>query len=288
MWDELTDLAQNYNESVQAKEEKEQKLSELKSDTFGNSSKETEEKARSLFEDVGLGDGTGRTQEIDKVKQEINQIEQKREELKEDLLRRLTDLRFPFDETIDQRNGEIAFPFVEPISKETIDAICEVVRNDIEAGGVRFNPEELVVKTEDVDEAIDEVKRFSNELRDAASHELNTDEYVEKLAGRDVKVKRMLCELYESDEPLAKKELELRTGVEKGGLRGVLYHVYDNDPYLVKNDKKYQLSEIGRTVIKKYLEEHEEPKMPETAEEAEKESEDEDSQMTLEATEVEE
>lgn len=286
MWDDVTSAAQEYADAKQAKLEKEQRLTELKSETFGTSSKKTEQKARSLFEDVGLGDGAGRTQEIDSVKQELGQVEQRVEELKEELLRQLTDLRFPFDETIDQRDGEVAFPFVDSLPEETIDAISDVVRNDIESGEVRFDPDGLVVHTEEVDHAIDEVKRFAKELRDSASHELNTDEYVAKLGERDEKIQRMLYELYASDEPLAKKELEIRTGVEKGGLRGVLYHVYDNDPYLVKQDKKYQLSEIGRTVMKKYLEQHEEPKMSKKEESQEEvESDQQESQMKLEATE---
>jgi len=282
----LIESSQEYTEAKQAKEEKEQRLAELKSDTFGSDSKEVEQKARSMFEDVGLGDGEGRTQEIDKVEQELRQAEQTVNELKDDLLQNhLTEIRFPFNEIIDQRSGEIVFPFTDEIPKETIEAICDVVRNDVESGSVEFQSEGLVVETENVDQAIDAVERFAEDLRDSARHELNTDEYVEKLVERDPKVQRMLYELYESDDLFAKKELEERTGVEKGGLRGVLYHVYDNDPYLVKEDQKYELSEIGRTVVEKYVEDHGEPDMPESesdsTEESEENGEEEQEQITI-------
>lgn len=289
MKNEVIDRAQRYYEHKQQMREKEQELSELRSNTFGTESEEVEEKAKSLFDNVGVNKDDSRSQEIEEVEQELEGIRQQVESLEEELQRDFTEIRFPFDETIENREEEeeVAFPFIEPIPDELIDALDDVIRNEINGGEVELRTDEIVVYTDDVEEAITEVEAFAQDIRDAARHELNTDEYVEKLATRDVKIQRMLYELYESDERLAKKELEERSGVESGGLRGVLYSVYDRDPYLVKENKKYGLSEVGRSVMEKFVENYEKPKLD--AEESdsntgEEEGEESESQLTLDST----
>ena len=284
MWEEFTNKAQNLTELKQEEGETEQKLSELKSNTFGTDSEEAEEKARSFFEDAGTGEGAGKTQEIDETKQKLNDIEQKLDELQEEILRDLTEVKFPFNETIDQRDGSVAFPFTKELPEETIGVINSVVQNGGEKGTVEFEREGLIVHTDDVTEAIGEVEEFANKLRKSAQHELNTEDYAKELSERDIKIQRMLYELYESDEFLAKKDLEMKTGVEKGGLRGVLYHVHDNEPYLVKENKKYRLSDIGEDVVEKFLEQFEVPEIPEKDQDNKEEEENSDDEQESQAT----
>lgn len=285
MLEALTTKAQNLVELKQEKREKEQKLSELKSNTFGTDSKKAEEKARALFEDVGTGEGAGRTQEIDETKQKLDEIKQKLDELQEDILQALTEVQFPFNETIDQRDGTVAFPFTKELPEETVEVITDVVQTGGENGTVKFEREALIVETDDVSEAIDAVEKFAKHLRKTAQRELNTEDYAGELAERDIKIQRMLYELYESDEPLAKKELELKTGVEKGGLRGVLYHVLDNEPYLVKENKKYRLSDIGEDVVEKFLDQFGVPEKPEKKQDEDEEAvEDGDNQQENQST----
>jgi len=284
MWEEFTNKAQNLTELKQEEGETEQKLSELKSNTFGTDSEEAEEKARSFFEDAGTGEGAGKTQEIDETKQKLNDIEQKLDELQEEILRDLTEVKFPFNETIDQRDGSVAFPFTKELPEETIGVINSVVQNGGEKGTVEFEREGLIVHTDDVTEAIGEVEEFANKLRKSAQHELNTEDYAKELSERDIKIQRMLYELYESDEPLVKKDLEMKTGVEKGGLRGVLYHVHDNEPYLVKENKKYHLSDIGEDVVEKFLEQFEVPEIPEKDQDNKEEEENSDDEQESQAT----
>lgn len=285
--DELDHLAQQYYEKKQRLEEKEQELSKLRSNVFGADSEEVEEKARSLFENVGISNGSGKSQKVSELEQEVDGLKQEVNEVEENLQREFAEIHFPFDETIEDREDEeeVAFPFIDPLSKEVIQAIDDVIRNNVNGGEVELRTDEIVVYTDDVSEAISAVENFANDLRKTAQHELNTDEYVEKLATRDVKIQRMLYELYESDKPLAKKELEEQSGVEKGGLRGVLYSVYDRDPYLVKKNKKYSLSEIGQSVMGKFANQHEKPEIPSEEESEEGENEDdEENQMTLDST----
>lgn len=284
MWEEFTTKSQNISELQQEQENAEQKLSELKTDTFGTDSEEAEEKARSFFEDVGMGEGAGRTQEIDETKQKLNDIEQKLDELQEEILRALTEVQFPFNETIDQRDGAVAFPFTKELPEETVEVITNVVENGGEKGTVHLERDGLIAQTEDVNEAIDEVEEFANKLRKSAQHELNTEDYAKELSERDIKIQRMLYELNESDEPLAKKELEMETGVEKGGLRGVLYHVHDNEPYLVKENKKYRLSDIGEDVVEKFLEQFGVPEKPEQEPEVDEDEDKGESQQESQAT----
>ncbi|PSQ26287.1 hypothetical protein BRD03_10745 [Halobacteriales archaeon QS_9_68_17] len=284
MWEEFTTEAQNLAELKQEREETEQKLSELKSDTFGTDSEEAEEKARSFFENVGMGEGAGKTQEIDETKQKLNDIEQKLEEFQEEILRTLTEVQFPFNETIDQRDSSVAFPFTKELPEETIEVINNVVQNDGGTGTVELEREGLVTHTDEVNEAIDEVEEFVNKLRKAAQHELNTEDYAKDLIERDIKIQRMLYELYENDEPLAKKELEMETGVEKGGLRGVLYHVLDDEPYLVKENKKYRLSDIGEDVVEKFLEQFGVPEKPRKDQDDEEDEEGSDNEQESQAT----
>lgn len=284
---ELSELAQEYFEKKQELDEKEQELSDLRSNLFTTDSEEIEEKARSLFDNVGSNNTNGKSQEIDSLEQEIEKLEQEVGELEEDIQYELIEVSFPFDETIDQREEEeVAFPFTNPIPEEVIRAIDEVIRNDLNGESVELRPEEIVVLTDDVSEAISSVEDFANDLRDTARHELNTDEYVEKLATRDVKIQRMLYELYESSEPLAKIELEERSEVGKGGLRGVLYSVHDNDPYLVKKDKKFHLSEIGESVMDKFSNKFDKPEVPDEGNDKTEsnggDQDGKDSQMTLE------
>jgi len=284
MWEEFTTKAQNLSELKQDQEETAQKLSGLKSDTFGTDSEEAEKKARSFFEDVGMGEGAGKTQEIDETKQKLNDIEQKLDELQEEILRDLTEVQFPFNETIDQRDGSIAFPFTMELPEETVEVINNVVQNGGENGTVELEREGLTAHTDDVNEAIDEVEEFANKLRKSAQHELNTEDYAKELSERDIKIQRMLYELYESDDPLAKKDIEMKTGVEKGGLRGVLYHVLDNEPYLVKENKKYRLSDIGEDVVEKFSEQFEVPEISKKDQDDEEDEEDLDNEQESQAT----
>jgi hypothetical protein len=268
MWEQISGKSQELVEVKQEKRDKEQKLSDLKADTFGTDSEEAEQKARSFFQEVGMESGNGRTQEIDETREELAEIEETIEQLEETILQELTDLKFPFNETIEQREDEIAFPFSKELPQETVEVITDVVRNGMNNGVVELRTEEVVAHVEDVDTAIDEVEKFATKLREAARHELNIDDYVDKLAERDIKIRRMLYELYQVDKALEKRELEERTGVGSGGLRGVLYHVFDNDPYLMKEDQAYRLSEIGRDVMERFLEQHGEPPKPETEDES--------------------
>jgi hypothetical protein len=261
-WNEVNDNTQKISELEQELEDERQKLSELKTNTFGVDSEEAEEKAKLLFKKAGTGEGSENTDQIEKAKKRIQDTEETIEDLQENIQQKLTEIKFPFNETIDQKNGSVVFPFADELPQETVDFIQGIIQNGEEKSSVDLQTDSIVVEKEDVNEAIDAVDDFTDEIRSCAQHELNTDEYASKLANRDIKIKRMLYELYENDEPLAKKDLELATGVGKGGLRGVLYHVHDEDPYLVKENKKYRLSDIGRTVVEKFLDEHGVPEKP--------------------------
>jgi DNA repair exonuclease SbcCD ATPase subunit len=245
MKQELENTASEYLEVQEEIEEKQRELNEKKEETFGTKSEEGEDLAREFFSDVGMDTGSKKTDEVDELEETVSELEQKFNEIEKDFYKLLTGVKFPLDENIEDKDGEVVFPFFEEIDERTIEGMEQLI--DINKNGVELRTDSIVANYSEVEEAIEEVKNWTEKIRESSRRQLNIDEYVSELKNRDEKIQAMLCVLYEEDQPMAKKDLEMAVGVEKGGLRGVLYHVLDNDPYLQKTDNGYKLSKTGRT-----------------------------------------
>ena len=254
----MEEKASRYHEIQEMLEAKQEELGELQAGTFGTDSEDAEKRARQFFSNTSRDAGSGQTEKIDELRDEVSELKDEREVVEEELLERLVDLQLPFEQVIEPGEKDVEFPFSERISEEVIWAIEDVLNEDLGGGEVAITTDALVVETNDVEEAIERAETRIEALRDNAGTKVDIDEYLEKLRSRDKKVVLTLHVLYH-EEPLTKREIESRMGVESGTLRGQLYYVLDNDPYLKKQDKEFSLTETGREVIEGFVEKYGEP-----------------------------
>lgn len=251
----LEEKASRYHELQDDIVSKQEELKNLQAGTFGTDSEDAEERARSFFSNVSEDSGAGRTEQIDDLREEISGLREQLAEIRMDLWESIADLQLPFEEVIKPEEDAVEFPFSEQVPDEVIDAMDEVLDEDLTSGDAVLTPVALIVETDDVKEAIERAESFIEGLRNNARTKVDIDEYLEELRNRDEKL-RLTLYILSQEEPLTKKEIETRMGVESGALRGQLYYIVDNDPYLKKQGKEFSLTETGREVIEGYIEEY--------------------------------
>lgn len=256
----LIDTARKFGELQKEIEEVQEELSELRRDTFGVESKETEEKARQLFAEVGAAkDGADVSDQIDDLREKLTQLEDELDSVSSELLEQVADIRFPLDGTIDNQSDKVVFPFREEIEEDVLEAIETVLAEDFGENSVSINTNSIIVETESTDEAIEAVEREVTKLRKTAEAQYDAADHVEKLNNRDAKVAGMMFTLRESGEQMTKNELEKEMGLNSGDLRGQLYYVLDNDPYLHKPGQEVELTSTGEMVIDEYIDQFGKP-----------------------------
>lgn len=256
----LLDKARRYAELQEEIEEIKNKIAEVQKDTLGVESDTTAEKARELFEEVGSAtNGEGFSKQIDEMKSEREELSEEMESVKSELLEQISDIRFPLDKTIQNDGDEIVFPYSEEVPSDVLENINDVLTEEINQNGVTIDTEEIRVKTESTDDAIEAVQQRVDLLRETAEAQYDREARAESLHDRDPKVAGMMYVLKESNTPLTKSEMEKRMGLESGALRGQLYYVLKNDPYLNKADQKVSLTSTGEMVIEEYISLYEEP-----------------------------
>lgn len=267
MMGKLEEKARKFHELQKSVKSKQDELEELQAGTFGTDSEDAEERARDFFSNVSVDNGAGQTEQIDDLRDDISTLEDKLDEIIVDLRENIVDLELPFEQVIEPKEGTVEFPFTEQVPTEVIDAMDGVLDEDVTNGEAVLTPNSLVVEAEDVGNAIEKAESFIEGLRANARTKVDIDEYLEELRDRDAKVRKTLF-ILSQEEPLAKKEIEARMGVETGTLRGQLYYIVDNDPYLKKQDGKFSLTETGRDVIESYVAEYGAPEDTEQLSEA--------------------
>ncbi|MDH5020354.1 hypothetical protein [Halobacterium rubrum] len=246
---------------------KRERLQNLQSEMFGNGSEETEKKAREFFSSVADDqDNSGKTQKIDELRSSLSESEDELETTREELQKSLVDVKFPLNETIDATENGVEFPYSDEIPQEVIEAIEMALEEDLSGDPVSIDTDAVRVETADVDEAMDLAMDRIEGLRSKANMMVDVEQYVEDLHDRDEKIIRTLYVLQQSGESLTKGELENQIGVESGELRGSLYYVLDNDPYLQKSDSQFSLTDMGERVIEAYCEHYGAPDLPEEVE----------------------
>ena len=256
----LIDTAKKFVELQTEIEEINEKISELQRDTFGVESEETEKKARQLFAEVGAAkDGADVSDQIDKLRDERGELEGELESVRSELLEQVADIRFPLDGTIENQGDEVVFSYSEEIEKDVLEAVENVLAEDFSKNGVTINTEAIIAKTDSTDEAIEAVEKRVSRLRQTAEAQYDAADHIERLNDRDLKVAGMMFTLREASESMTKSELEKRMGLESGDLRGQLYYVLDNDPYLHKPDQEVELTSTGEMVIDEYVDQFGEP-----------------------------
>jgi len=263
MREEIIETAKKYRESQDELEDVEAEIEELREETFGDDSEDTEEKARQLFDEVGRTDGeSSKTERIDSLREQKEQLRNEKTDAEENFLELLVDVRFPLDETIQGDQPPVEFPFSESIDPTVLDAISDVMGEDMRNGEIEIQTDAIVVDAESINEAIEAVEHKVTKIRERADSHLDVPAQVEKVKDRDPKVAAMLYVLQENDNrPMTKAEMEDEIGLERGELRGQLYHVLDNDPYLKKQEDGTTLTANGKKVIEKFVQEHDMPKL---------------------------
>jgi hypothetical protein len=174
-------------------------------------------------------------------------------------LEQVADIRFPLDGTIENQGDEVVFPYSEEVEEAVLQAVENVLAEDFSKNGVTINTEAIIAETESTDEAIEAVERRVSNLRETAGVQYDAADHVESLKDRDPKVAGMMFTLRKAGESMTKSELEERMGLESGDLRGQLYYVLDNDPYLQKPDQEVELTSTGEMVIDEFVNQFDEP-----------------------------
>lgn len=263
MRDELKEKAQRYEELKTELNKVGDELEKLRRDTFGEDSKDTEEKARKLFSDVGGADeNSSKTAKIDELQEEKEKLRQEKEEIKEKLRELIVNVSFPLNEEIKPDGSTISFPFSESIEQEVLDGISTAIGENLEDGDVSIGTEAIEASTDSVDEAIEAVQQRVRDIRQNAEGLLDIQSHVESVSERDDKVAAMLYVLRESEQDsMTKSDMEQKIGLDSGDLRGQLYHVLNNDPYLTKDGQDVSLTSAGEEVIDEFLRRFDIPKL---------------------------
>lgn len=261
MRENLAERAKRYSEVQERLDEIETEISELRQDTFSVESEDTEEKARDLFSEVSQTSGeSSKAEQLDSLQEEREELEEQRAETEDELLELLVDVRLPLDETIQRDDSSVKFPYEESIDPVVLDAISDALGENLSNGDVMIGTDTITVETDSIDEAIDVVEHKITQIRQRADGLLNVPSRVEEVRERDEKVAAMLYVLYNhEEESLTKKEMEDKIGLERGDLRGQLYHVLDNDPYLKKPNGEVSLTATGDKVIERYVDKYDVP-----------------------------
>ena len=260
---ELVETAKRYSKIQDRLEGLNGEINELRQQTFGDESEDTEEKARQLFNEVGHTNGeSSKTDQLNSLRDEREELQEERAETETDLLELLVNIRFPLNETIQGDQPPVEFPFSESIDPGVLDAISAALSEDMQNGEVEIRTDMIVVDTESVNDAIELVERKVTGIRQRADANLDVPAHVKKVKDRDPKVAAMLYVLHENDnKPMTKAELEDEIGLERGDLRGQLYYVLDNDPYLKKQEDGNTLTPNGTKVIERFVEQHGVPEL---------------------------
>jgi hypothetical protein len=263
MREELIKTAKQYSEIQKELNEVQSEIEELREKTFGDNSEATEEKARQLFDEVSQSNGSpSKTEQLDSLREKREELRDKEAETEDHLLELLVDVRFPLNETIKSDETPIEFPFSESVDPAILDAISGALAEDMTNGKVEIQTDAIVVDTESIDEAIESVEHKITQIRKRADASLDVPAQVNKVKDRDPKVASMLYVLQQNDnEPMTKAEMEDEIGLERGELRGQLYYVLENDPYLKKQEEGITLTGNGKKVIERFVQKHGKPQL---------------------------
>jgi len=159
-----------------------------------------------------------------------------------------------------KKNNTVVFLFSEEVDKDLLEEIRKNLEPDcLTSAKVQIQGDRIIAKGfDDVSEAMKEViNHVETKIWKAASGALEVDKYVLELKTRDEKIQKMLYVLWESGgKPLTKKEMEIRSKLQSGDLRGVLYVVLKRDPYYLREGEKgqYYLTEVGKRIMQRYKE----------------------------------
>lgn len=238
--------------------------------------KEVEQKQKKqdkFLEVVLLAEGkTTKLDEVSKnLQQTINQLESLSNQLnssRTDILEKFGALPFPIDPYNSSVNGSVTkFKTIEGIvfEEETLRTLCELLElpYPLNFEGATYYPDEVVVKTASVDEAMNQIVQSVQGLRFKISDLLNAYSNIDKLCERVRSSNRygsILESLFLSDKPLSVEELAQQTGFNKNITYQACYNMlrdrWSPNPIKKTSDGKFSLTTTGEIMVKRYTEKY--------------------------------
>ena len=168
----ISEVATEYYEKQAQLREKREELSTVRADVFATDSEEVEQKARNLFDTLGVDTGSGQIQRIDELEAEISELRDEVESLEVELWEHVEELRLPFEQSIDSRDSEIVFEFSESLSEPVVRAMTDI--HPAAPERVTLETEAITVETDEVGEAISAVEEFVTEIRETARENIDS------------------------------------------------------------------------------------------------------------------
>lgn len=216
-----------------------------------------------------------KTTEVDEVsknlQQTINQLENSSDQLnssRTDILKKFNELPFPIDPHNSSVNGSVTkFKTIEGIAfnEETLRTLCELLDLPcpLNFEGTTFYPDEVVVNTASVDEAMNQIVQSVQGLRFKISDLLNAYSNIDKLCERVRSSNRyapILESLFVSDKPLSVAELAKLTGFNENITYQACYNMlrdrWSPNPIKKTSDGKFSLTTTGEITMKRYTEKY--------------------------------
>jgi len=256
MREKLIKKTEEYSKVQNKFDEAQAEIAELREEMFGDNSEDTKERAQELFSEVSQS-GASKSEQLESLEEKQEKLRQQRADLRDEIREELVDIRFPLDETIQTDNAPpIKFPYDESIEPHVLKAIEELYGDKLDDDFVTIGTDEITVDTDSVDNAIDAVENKVMDIREHAERLLDIEAHVEKVRNRDEKVAAMMYVLteYGDDDGMTKAEMEDAIGIERGSLRGILYHVIDETPYMKKLESEVRLTTTGQELIERFVE----------------------------------
>ena len=205
------------------------------------------------------------------LQQTINQLERLSDGLnnsRTDILRKFKDLPFPIDPHNSTVHDSVTkFKTIEGIilKEVTLRTLCELLELSypLNFEGTTFHPDEVVVNTASVDDAMSQIVQSVQALRFKVSDLLNAYSNIDKLCERVRSSNRyapILESLFVSDKPLSVAELAKLTGFDENITYQACYNMLRNrwspNPIKKTPDGKFSLTTTGEITMKRYTEKY--------------------------------
>lgn len=222
------------------------------------------------------------TTETSKAEQIQNQLEYKQSEIgvvsttleksRTKILKQAKSLRFPIDlRRLKKVNGQFEIAYFEDIAleEEALKVLSELLDLDspLKYEGVTYLKDGIILGADSHEEALEKVVNSVQSLRLLIDNQLNVyssiDEFCNRIHGSH-RYAITITELFKASEPIELEELSRRTGIDRSTLYQALYDLASRsnwNPHPVKKmpDGRYDLTNVGRLVMNRYVEKYQEP-----------------------------
>ena len=235
-------------------------IAELSQKIHGGGGEADETIAIRFYKEIGDEDVADISKVEEQLQDKRRMLEKEKEKLEStqtELLDKLADVKFPLatgPDGIHEEVDKVVFNFASKIDEVVLQEMNELGMT-LSTDDIKIAPDKIVVNNaRGISDAMHKVMAHVKKIREEALNRNQVDEYAKKLRSRDEKIQKMLYTLYKAgDRALTRKRIEIEANLKPRALRGVLYHVLGNDPYLRKIGRgEYKLTDVGKLVMEKY------------------------------------